>query len=95
MAMPYHCELNLLRSILGQEKDVPMSDWSLDPRFVDEPGDAHVLVFGCPDSNGAYLQATFDEEGRMLRATIVNTGGEPCNCKFCKPKKSRRKGNQP
>ena len=66
--------------------DVPTSDWDIDPSMNNEddhPDAVHVLVFGCPDGNGAYLQAEFDSRGKLLIANIINPGGYPCDCKHC------------
>lgn len=74
-------DLTTLRRILGKVARAPMSDWKL--RDSDHPDECHVIVLGCPDGQGAYLQVTFDYRGAAIDAEIIDANGETCRCKYC------------
>jgi hypothetical protein len=76
-------DLQTLRKLLKKDKDANWGDWPVAPD-KDCPKAEHVLAFGCPDGQGAYLQALFDKKGKMLEIKILNPGGEECDCKWCK-----------
>jgi hypothetical protein len=61
---------------------VPTADWEINPE-PDCPEGVRCLVFGCPDG-GAYFMAIFDEEGEALSMNVIEHGGDPCSCKYCK-----------
>lgn len=81
-------DLTSLVRILAKAQNVPQSSWSLIPP---DDGAETVLVFGCPDGNGSYLQALFDGKGTLVRADIVDGKGDVCGCKWCSPRKRVRK----
>lgn len=73
-------DLTMLRWVLGKNRTTPLADWKLD---ASEEAD-RCLVFGCPNGEGAYLQALFDPKGNLLEAKIIEGhNGESCGCKFC------------
>ena len=77
-------DLEVLCAILGQEKNVPQSDWDIFPDD-ENPKAAHCYVFGCPNGNGGYLQCLFGVDQRLIDAKIVDQGGVTCECRWCKP----------
>lgn len=86
MAMTDLVKMQLLFSRI--KNFVPTSDWEIDPDLTDEEGDpnaTHVLVFGCPNGNGSYLEAEFDYRGNILQAKIIGPTGYPCKCEHCDP----------
>lgn len=81
-------ELKTMFDLLGtgQKKDF----WQLDQNDELNPERAAwVLVFGCPNGAGAYLQALFDVDRSLIGAEVINTDGDPCSCEWCVPSKKR------
>lgn len=83
-------DLAVLVRLLAKEKRVPQSYWDL--AFDPEDPEAHsVLVFGCPDGNGPYLQVVFGAEKDIIRAQVIDGQGRTCGCKYCSPPKTNKK----
>ena len=71
-------DLKKLCKVFSKQRQTPWSDWDL----RDDPDADHVLVFGCPDGVGSYLQVLFNDE-KMVRAEIIGPNGDPCDCFYC------------
>ena len=78
-------DLQTWKKLLKKQNDTGWGDWWIYPDD-ENPKAVHCLAFGCPNSQGAWLQVLFDKKGKMLKAEVINPSGDPCSCKWCKTK---------
>ena len=91
--MKKNSDLNKLISIFEKQTIEQWSEWDLVPGEKDDYGKitSHVLVAGCPNGVGGYLQVLFNKEGNLVSLGVCDNTGYRCRCHYCNPQKKKTK----